>query len=98
MGRRIKSREKQTSKSERPNTNPSVLKANRRDYMDAPFDRLNNQVKAWRAGKKVMVTIENPNKKETNKPFIRVNALDVWGPPREMSDMYNRRKKNDRGN
>ena len=58
MGRRIKSREKQTSKGERPNTNPSVLKAKRRDYMDAPFDRLNNQVKAWRAGKKVMVTIE----------------------------------------
>ena len=58
MGRRIKSREKQTSKGERPNTNPTVLKAKRRDYMDAPFDRLNNQVKAWRAGKKVMVTIE----------------------------------------
>ena len=45
-----------------------------------------------------MLTIQNPNKKETNKPFIRVNALDVWGPPREMSDMYNRKRKNDRVN
>ena len=48
--------------------------------------------------KKVMLTINNPNKKETNKPFIRVNALDVWGPPREMSDMYSRKRKNDRVN
>ena len=93
MGRRIKSREKQTSKGERPNTNPSVLKAKRRDYMDAPFDRLNNQVKAWRAGKKVMVTIENPNKKETNKPFIRVPARQAGGVPKEMQ-LFNPKKKN----
>ena len=93
MGRRIKSREKQTSKGERPNTNPSVLKAKRRDYMDAPFDRLNNQVKAWRAGKKVMVTIENPNKKETNKPFIKVPARQAWGVPKEMQ-LFTQKKKN----
>ena len=93
MGRRIKSREKQTSKGERPNTNPSVLKAKRRDYMDAPFDRLNNQVKAWRAGKKVMVTIENPNKKETNKPFIKVPARQAWGYPKEMQ-LFTTKKNN----
>ena len=62
------------------------------------MDRLNNQVSAWRRGKKVMLTIHNPNKKETNKPFIRVNALDVWGPPREMQLFTERKKKNDRAN
>jgi len=44
------------------------------------------------------IEYKNPNKKETNKPFIRVNALDVWGPPREMSDMYSKKRKNDRVN
>tara|TARA_B100000519_G_C14233524_1_gene433618 strand:+ start:1766 stop:2062 length:297 start_codon:yes stop_codon:yes gene_type:complete len=86
-----------TSKGERPNTNSSALKARRIEYKNS-MSRLNNQVKAWRRGKKVMLTIHNPNKKETNKPFIRVNALDVWGQPREMSNMYDRRKKNDRVN
>ena len=47
------------------------------------MNRLNNQVRLGDVAK-VMLTIHNPNKKETNKPFIRVNALDVWGPPREI--------------
>ena len=84
-----------TSKGERPNTNKTVLKARRIEYKTT-MNRLNNQVSAWRRGKRVMLTIHNPNKKETNKPFIRVNALDVCGHPREMSDMYNRKRKNDR--
>ena len=29
-------------------------------------------------GKNVMLTIANPNKNETNKPFIRVPAHTVW--------------------
>jgi len=86
-----------TSKGERPNSNSSALKALKIEYKNS-MRRLNNQVAAWRRGKHVMLTIHNPNKKETNKPFIRVNALDVWGPPREMSDMYNRKRKNDRVN
>ena len=98
MGKRKKSRESTKSSGERPNTNRSVLKSVRKEYLSESFSRLNNQVSAWRAGKKVMVTIPNPNEKETNKPFIRVNALDVWGPPREMSDMYSRKRKNDRVN
>ena len=36
---------------------------------------------AYCKNKQVRVTIANPNKNETNKPFIRVNARDVWGPP-----------------
>ena len=34
---------------------------------------------AWKKGKKVFLTIENTNSRETNKPFVRVPAADVWG-------------------
>lgn len=43
-----------------------------------PASRIMNQLKAFRAGKNVMLTIENPNKNETNKPFIRVPASQIW--------------------
>lgn len=59
------------------NVNPKIRNAMRRDYMQSP-DRILNQLKAFRAGKNVVVTIENPNKNETNKRFIRVNARDIW--------------------
>ena len=45
----------------------------RREYMESG-DRKLNQLKAVRKGKNVVVTIVNPNKEETNKPFIKVNA------------------------
>ena len=41
-------------------------------------DRIMNQLKAFMKGKRVMLTIENPNKNETNKPMIRVPANEVW--------------------
>ena len=37
-----------------------------------------NQLAAFYRGRNVVLTIENPNKNETNKRFIRVNARDVW--------------------
>ncbi len=40
--------------------------------------RITNQLKAFMAGKNVVLTIPNPNTNETNKPFIKVNARDVW--------------------
>jgi DNA-binding transcriptional regulator WhiA len=43
-----------------------------------PGDRIINQLKAYYQGKNVMVTVENPNKSETNKRFIRVPASTVW--------------------
>ena len=41
-------------------------------------DRIMNQLKAYLQGKQVMLTIANPNKNETNKPFIKVPAHEVW--------------------
>ena len=72
-----------TSKGERPNVTRSVLNALRREYLQSDT-RLNNQIKAWRAGKNVMLTIENPDKKNTKERMIRVPAIDVWGFPRSM--------------
>lgn len=66
------------------NVNRSVLKAMRQDYM-ASGERIVNQRAAWAKGKNVVLTIENPNKNETNKRFIRVKARDLWGSPK-----YNR--------
>jgi len=69
------------SKGERPNVNKKTCNAIRLDT--TPLQRLRNQQNAWLKGKNVMVTISNPNDKETNKRFIRVNANDVWGSPKK---------------
>lgn len=66
------------------NVKGTVLRAMRREYM-ASGERLANQRAAWARGKNVVLTIENPNKNETNKRFIRVKARDLWGSPK-----YNR--------
>ena len=42
------------------------------------LQQINHKVEAWMKGKKVFLTIENPVKSETNKPFIRVPAEHVW--------------------
>ena len=52
-------------------------KACRREYKNT-IARLYNQYNAFTSGKNVVLTMENPNKNETNKRFIRVNARDVW--------------------
>ena len=41
-------------------------------------DRIINQLNAYLKGKRVILTVANPNKNETNKPFIRVPAHEVW--------------------
>ena len=52
-------------------------KAVRRDKANLN-DRL-EKWNAWKKGKKVFLTIENTNSRETNKRFVRVPATDVWG-------------------
>ena len=72
------------SKGERPNVTRSVLNALRREYLISDA-RLNNQVKVWRRGKNVMLTVKNPDKKNTKERMIRVPAIDVWGFPRQAN-------------
>ena len=82
MAKRKKSRAHQESKGERRN----VAKSTRKQMRDAvtPLTIMSNKMKAWRAGKNVIGTIPNPNKKETNKKFIKVNAKEVWGSPKKF--------------
>ena len=55
-----------TSKGERR----SSMKTPNRD----PGQRILNQMKALDKGKDVVFTMANPNKNETNKPFIKVRV------------------------
>lgn len=72
------------SQGERPNVAKAIRKQGRQEYL-ASGDRALNQLKAHRAGKRVMVTIDNPNKNETNKRCIRVPASTVWRDPKTIN-------------
>ena len=76
MGKK-KSRTNQTSKGIVGNSYKHASKALRKEYMQS-VERLNNQLAAFKRGRRVMITIPNPNTNETNKRFIKVNARDVW--------------------
>ena len=82
MGRK-KSRDKYVSQGLRKNVSRRWLKLTRKDN----DDRLFNQWDAFMKGKNVMLTIQNPNKNETNKRYIRVPAKHQWKiiSPKPMS-------------
>lgn len=67
----------QVSKGERRPQNPRWSKEARREWVGSTA-QMTAKVEAFKKGKNVMLTVANPNKNETNKPFIRVNAKDVW--------------------
>mgnify|MGYP001158347425 CR=1 FL=1 len=81
MAKRKKSRDQQTSNGERRN----VTNGKHRKSDWTPLQRLLHQVNAWKQGKTVMLTVPNPNKNETAKPFIRKKATDVWGQPKKWT-------------
>ena len=87
MGRK-KSRDSYTSKGERRNVSKKWTKMLRLERKES--DRGFNQFDAYLKGKNVMLTIPNPNAKtEPAKPFIRVNAKEVWRNPNEVYMMKN---------
>lgn len=69
-----------TSAGIHSNVSKKISNAMRTAYLQSG-DRVLNQLAAFRASKRVMVTIENPNKNETNKRFIRVEASTIWKRP-----------------
>ena len=75
-----KSRTSETSKGERRN----VSKFNCTSVVADSLVRQIRQRAAWKKGRKVVLTIENPNKTETNKRYIKVNAKDIWGEARHQ--------------
>tara|TARA_B100000575_G_C22968304_1_gene559075 strand:- start:346 stop:591 length:246 start_codon:yes stop_codon:yes gene_type:complete len=75
MGRK-KSRDSYTSKGERRNVSKKwtkILRSERREN-----NRGYNQFDAYLKGKNVILTVPNPIKTETNKPYIRVKAKHYW--------------------
>tara|TARA_B100000035_G_scaffold162885_1_gene138729 strand:- start:947 stop:1186 length:240 start_codon:yes stop_codon:yes gene_type:complete len=74
MGKK-KSRAKQVSKGIVGNPMKTRLRHGDEGYAS---QRITNQLTAFLKGKRVMLTIPNPNKNETNKPYIRVPANEVW--------------------
>lgn len=75
MGRPKNSREKYTSKG----IHGSSMKTKDTSAADYAGKRLINQINAWKSGKNVVLTVANPNKTETNKPFIKINGKQAWG-------------------
>ena len=59
------------------NVSAKTLRGMRADRSEA--DKFINKQKAWLAGKNPWVTIQNPNKEQTNKRFIRVRMNDLMG-------------------
>lgn len=79
MGKKKASGKHYTSKG-LVGVNQSVQNAVRRDRH--PLDTVLNKFDAFKHGKNVYFTIDNPNPNETNKRRIRVRARDIYGDPR----------------
>jgi hypothetical protein len=59
-----------TSKGQRPNVAKSIKKAVRRDYV-ASGQRMINQLEAIANGKRVVLTVPNPDKNDTKRRYIK---------------------------
>ena len=75
MAKRKRSRSSRTSGGG-SNYDTNLRKEHRREWNES-IDRFIAQVQAFNLWKKAKITIPNPNKKETNKKYIRVDAWDV---------------------
>lgn len=67
------------SEGQRPSVRKSIRNANRSEYLQSA-DRALNQQKAYMQGKRVMITIANPDKKNTKERFIRVTGDQINKP------------------
>lgn len=71
-----------SSKGERRNVSGKVLSVMRKEKYEG--DKMLDLQRAWSKGQNPWMTIENPNKNETNKRFIRVKMNDTsLGHPKE---------------
>ena len=60
----------------RPSISRWAKKAQRKNR--TKLERVNAQLCAFMKGKNVVLVVPNPNTNEKNKPFVRINAEDVW--------------------
>ena len=77
MGKK-KRRDKQTSSGQRRSVAKRWTKLARREYVGSPQEVM-NKLEAYNAGKNVLLTVLNPNKKKKEKElYIKINAKDYW--------------------
>jgi len=84
MGKRRSKSENYISKGEHSNVARRWIKTCRMGRAEG--ERIDAQWKAFKQGKRVILTVKNPNKNQTNKPFIKVNAKEYWKSSRKEND------------
>ena len=72
----IKSSKDPRPGGKRPSISRWAKKAQRKNR--TKLERVNAQLCAFMKGKNVVLVVPNPNTNEKNKPFVRINAEDVW--------------------
>ena len=77
----VSTRKKYTSKKiHSSGISSSLLRAARAEKTVA--EKMVNLVNSWKKLQNPWVTIANPDRNVTNKPFIKVRAEHLWGDPR----------------
>lgn len=79
MGRPKNSKPSYVSAGVHSTVAQSTKRAVRAGYMQSA-ERMLNVLNAARKGRNTSITIENPNKEETNRPFIKVSGRDYFRP------------------
>ena len=72
----IKSSKDPRPQGKRPSISRWAKKAQRKNR--TKLEIVNAKIRAFMKGKNVVLLVPNINKHETNKPFVRINAKDVW--------------------
>lgn len=80
MGKKVSKSSGKVSAGINSNVDKKILNGLRREYLQSG-DRIMNQLRAFRNKKNVMLTIENPNKEDKGRKYIRVPASAVWKQP-----------------
>lgn len=77
MGKK-KQRDTQVSNGERRSVRKDICKMARREYL-ASGQQMINKLDAWKKGKRATITIPNPEKSATNRPFIKMTMDEFMG-------------------
>lgn len=68
-------------KSRKSRTSNGVIGSPERAKTSVGTKRLLNQMEAWLKGKRVMLTVPNPDVTAKNARMIKLEARQVWGLP-----------------
>ena len=59
------------SKGQRPNVRKDIRKMGRREYVGS-INQIENKLRAFKSGKRVMMTVPNPDKNNKKERFIKL--------------------------